>query len=104
MGAGSRLKIAVNHGFCYTFRNMVDDRGLQKIRHPVRHKFNSPGADGKTRFVSWFYDLPHVWVLVMFAEPGERRDGLVGAWHPSSGDKVLTMADFRYAEEPVAGT
>ncbi len=57
------------------------------------------GADRQSRFVSWFYDLPHVWVLVMFAAPDERRDGLVGAWHPSSGQKAITMADFRYADE-----
>jgi hypothetical protein len=58
-----------------------------------------PGADGRSNFISWFYDLPHVWVLVMFAAPGERRDGLVGAWHPSAGGKTITMADFRYADE-----
>jgi hypothetical protein len=56
-------------------------------------------ADGRSTFISWFYDLPHVWVLVMFAVPGERRDGLVGAWHPSAGSKAITMSDFRYAEE-----
>ena len=58
-----------------------------------------PGADGRSNFISWFYDLPHVWVLVMFAAPGERRDGLVGAWHPSVGGKTITMADFRSADE-----
>ena len=58
-----------------------------------------PGADGRSNFISWFYNLPHVWVLVMFATPGERRDGLIGAWHPSAGSKTITMADFRYADE-----
>jgi hypothetical protein len=58
-----------------------------------------PNADGRSNFISWFYDLPHVWVLVMFAVAGERRDGLVGAWHPSAGSKTITISDFRYAEE-----
>ena len=57
-----------------------------------------PGADGRANFISWFYSLPHIWVLVMFAAPGERRDGLVGAWHPSTGGKTIKMADFRYAD------
>jgi hypothetical protein len=57
-----------------------------------------PAADGLSRFVSWFYDLPHIWVLVMFAAPGEKRDGLVGAWHPGA-DKTIKMADFRYGDE-----
>ena len=58
-----------------------------------------PNADGRSNFISWFYDLPHVSVLVMFAVLGERRDGLVSAWHPRAGSKTITMSDFRYADE-----
>jgi hypothetical protein len=61
-----------------------------------------PSANGRSNFISWFYDLPHVWVLVMFAAPRERRDGLVGAWHPSAGTKTITLADFRYVDETTA--
>jgi hypothetical protein len=55
--------------------------------------------DGRSNFASWFYHLPHVWVLAMFAERGEQRIGLVGAWHPHTGGKTITMADFRYADK-----
>ena len=40
----------------------------------------------------------------MFAVPGERRQGLVGAWHPRHGTTKLTMADYRENDdEPEEG-
>lgn len=57
---------------------------------------SAPTVEGSSSFVTWFYNLPHVWINVMFAVPGERRDGLVGAWHPRTGSKTLVLADFRY--------
>jgi hypothetical protein len=53
-------------------------------------------TQGPIAFATWFYSLPHVWVNVMFAVPGQRRDGLVGAWHPSHGTKRLLIADFDF--------
>jgi len=50
--------------------------------------------DGTCAFATWFYDLGNLWVNVMFAADGERRDGLVGAWHPSCGTSKLVIADF----------
>ena len=31
-------------------------------------------------FATWFYCLPHVWVNVMFAAPGEKREGRLHRW------------------------
>jgi hypothetical protein len=58
-----------------------------------------PGVS--SRFATWFYDLGAVSINVMFAVDGEKRQGLVGVWHPRQGTTRLTMADYR--EEPAAG-
>ena len=94
------------------------DAILQGRAHPLIHlKFGRPSAEDRimvgrsdiwiwpstaeapTKFATWFYSLPHIWVSVMFAMSGERRDGLVGSWHPGGGSKSLLIADFRYADE-----
>jgi hypothetical protein len=54
--------------------------------------------DGRSNFISWIYELPHVQVLVMFAAAGERRAGLVGAWHPSVGSRRITLTAFSSAD------
>ena len=59
--------------------------------------------NGPIAFATWFYSLPHVWVNVMFAMPSQRRDGLVGAWHPSLGAKRLLIADFDFENEAETG-
>ena len=58
-----------------------------------------PTTQASVRFATWFYSLPHLWVNVMFAMPGQQREGLLGAWHPSRASKRLSIADFRYADE-----
>ena len=56
----------------------------------------APSLPGKTStFATWFYDIGAVAINVMFAVDGERRQGLVGAWHPRQGTTLLTMADYR---------
>jgi len=54
-----------------------------------------PPLGGSSRFATWFYDIGVVGINVMYAEPGERRQGMVGAWHPRQGATRLTMADYR---------
>lgn len=56
-----------------------------------------PTLEAPTAFATWFYTLPHLWVNVMFAVPGQKRDGLVGSWRPAHGSRTITIADFRYA-------
>lgn len=53
----------------------------------------SPPVSGTSRFATWFYDVESVSINVTFAVAGEKREGLVGAWHPRHGTTRLTMAD-----------
>ena len=59
----------------------------------------SPPGQSST-FATWFYYIDTVGINVMFAADCERRQGLVGAWHPRQGTTRLTKADYR--EEPAA--
>lgn len=51
-------------------------------------------SDGSCAFATWFYCLGRLAVNVMYAIEGEQRQGLVGAWHPSSGSNRILIADF----------
>ena len=56
----------------------------------------TPAPPGRlSTFATWFYDLEFVGINVLYAKPGEKREGLVGAWHPRKGGNSLTMADYR---------
>jgi hypothetical protein len=55
----------------------------------------APAAPGGTSpFATWFYYVDGLGINVMFAEDSEKRDGLIGAWHPRHGTTRLTIADF----------
>ena len=51
-------------------------------------------------FATWFYDLEFVGINVLYAMPGQKREGLVGAWHPRNGANSVTMSDYRNHAEP----
>ena len=50
--------------------------------------------NGQVAFTSWFYQIDDLSVNVMFAVPGEQRQGLANAWHPSLDAKRLTFKAF----------
>jgi hypothetical protein len=50
--------------------------------------------DGKCAFATSLYGVQGLGVQVMFAAQGEKREGLVGAWHPRDRNKLL-IADLR---------
>jgi hypothetical protein len=52
-------------------------------------------SDGSCVFASWFYEVDRLAVNVMFAADGQKREGLVGAWHPRYGTNKLVIADFQ---------
>lgn len=54
---------------------------------------------GFSPFATWFYDIGVVGINVMYAVPGEKRQGLVGAWHPRQGATRLTIAEYREEAE-----
>jgi hypothetical protein len=52
-------------------------------------------ADGLTPYATWIYEPGSgVAVMVMYAQSGERREGLVGAWKPSLPTTRLAIEDF----------
>ncbi|OYY72049.1 hypothetical protein [Sphingomonas sp. 28-63-12] len=52
------------------------------------------GPGGRCAFATWFYEIDNLAVNVMFAEEGERREGLVGAWHPRLGTTKLQIFPY----------
>ena len=52
-------------------------------------------SDGSCAFATWFYCIKGLAVNVMFAAAGEKRKGLIDAWHPRIGTNKLVVADFR---------
>jgi hypothetical protein len=46
---------------------------------------------GKVVYATWFYIVGSVAVNVIYLEPAEKREGLVGAWHPSKVSKYMAV-------------
>lgn len=63
--------------------------GMSDIESDLR------ASDGSCAFATWFYFLDGLAVNVMFAADGEKREGLIDAWHPRFGTNKLVVADFR---------
>lgn len=51
-------------------------------------------VDGKVSFATWFYTVGDLAVNVMYALPGEQRQGLEVAWHPRMGAQWLRFTRF----------
>lgn len=50
--------------------------------------------DDAVAFALYAYALGNLVTHVMYAIPGEQRDGLINAWHPRLGTTRLILADF----------
>lgn len=50
--------------------------------------------DGSCAFATWIYNIAGLSVNVMYAIPGEKRDGLVGSWHPKRGTTKVLIHDL----------
>ena len=59
-----------------------------------------PSSDGSISFATWYYWIDRLGVNVMFAKEGQKRLGLLQAWHPRSGSNKLAIADFQFEEAP----
>jgi hypothetical protein len=49
---------------------------------------------GVCAFATRFHNIGNLALNLMYAIPGERRDGLIGAWHPRLGAKRLRLKSF----------
>jgi hypothetical protein len=60
-----------------------------------RSNLETAARQGETdcAFATWFYSVGDLAVNVMYALPGERRNGLRDAWHPRMTSRLL-LADF----------
>ena len=56
--------------------------------------FHTADVDGNVAFATWFYNVGDLAVNVMYALPGERRQGLEVAWHPRMGAQRLLFTRF----------
>lgn len=50
--------------------------------------------NGRCTYAVWIHHVDNLWVRIMFAAEGEKRQGLDDAWHPHFGHKRLKMAEF----------
>lgn len=51
-------------------------------------------ANGQVAFATWLYSVGDLAVNVMYALPGERRQGLEAAWNPRKGAQWLKFTRF----------
>jgi len=61
-----------------------------------------PAAAGSSAFATWYYWVDKLAVNVMFGQDGEKRQGLLGAWHPRSGTNKLVIGDFDFGDAAAA--
>jgi len=47
--------------------------------------------NGDCAFATWFYEIENLAVNVMYASPGEKREGLVNSWHPRLATNKLVI-------------
>ena len=47
--------------------------------------------NGDCAFATWFYEIENLAVNVMYALPGEKREGMVNAWHPRLATNKLII-------------
>ena len=50
--------------------------------------------DGQCVFATWFYLVGRLAVNVMYAEPTEKRQGLICSWHPTTVIKRIRLAKY----------
>lgn len=66
---------------------------------PLRGASNALAAidrsNGQVQFFTWICSPGNIAINVMYAVEGEKRDGLIGAWHPRLGTNKLVLHDFR---------
>lgn len=67
------------------------DKGLRSTGHS---DITAAKLNGHIAYAVWFYILDRLTVRVMYAEPGERRQGLVDAWHPSNVKKCIRISSI----------
>ncbi|MDO9475141.1 MAG: hypothetical protein Q7L07_00420 [Pseudohongiella sp.] len=68
--------------------------GVNKSMATGNSDLELASLNGKPAFATWFYVAGSIAVNVMYAEPNERRQGLIGSWHPSTISKRLALLEY----------
>lgn len=55
---------------------------------------NLAQLNGRPVYAAWLLALDRFTVRVIYAEPTERRKGLIGSWHPSTITKCLRVSTY----------
>jgi hypothetical protein len=74
----------IHLAFCSPFDGTPKTAGYTDI-HVIK-------KNGSVVFAVWLYYLDRFSIRIMYAEPGERRAGLVNSWHPSSIKKYIRIS------------
>ena len=61
------------------------------IKHVGCSQVETAQLDSHIAYATWFYVVDRLAVNVMYADPTERRRGLIHAWHPSSIGKHVRI-------------
>jgi hypothetical protein len=64
----------------------------QPVRHVGQSQVETAQLYGQIVYATWFYFVERAAINVLYAEPTERRKGLVYAWHPTSVGKRIHVA------------
>ena len=59
------------------------------LRYMAQSEMQVAELGGQVAFASWFYYVGPLAINVMYAEPSERRQGLIHSWHPKNTTKLL---------------
>lgn len=75
--------------------------GHPKIKIAHRGEVNTVQIGESVVYASWFYVVDDLGVNIMYAEPGERRKGLIYAWHPSDFGKYVRIGGALWTPETI---
>lgn len=68
--------------------------GITKSLETGNTDLQTANLSGKCAFATWFYIIGNIAVNVMYAEPNEKRKGLINSWHPTKQTKRLCLSEF----------
>ena len=66
------------------FWRIVHSVGMSNVEAQIAH-------NGDCAVATWRYEIGNLAVNVMYASPGEKREGLVNAWHPRLATNKLVI-------------
>jgi len=82
-----RRAILCNEPHPYIYLTFWGDTGIGTGISDVHIELSG----NKCVYATWFYGIGTLVVNIMYAIPGQRRNGLIGAWHPTNIQKRIRV-------------